>query len=142
MERKIEEKIDLYCEIYQGAYEKASKTNPDNARHMASEIFGQVARDLRSELISQLRRGENEIEEDNWKENQRGKNKNENNEKPATKKQRQALHKFGIENTPDDLTKKEASEILNKLISLSKEGNSEAINQIVEDLNADHDWGL
>lgn len=137
MEKKIEEKIDLYCGIYQTAYKKAAKVNPDSARHMASEIFGQVARDLRSELISQLRKEENNGYGENTglKGSDRG-----NDEKPATKKQRQALHKFGIENIPDDLTKKEASEILNKLISLSKEGNREAINEIVEDLNADNDW--
>lgn len=136
MEKKIEEKIDLYCGIYQQAYEKAAKVNPDSARHMASEIFEQVARDLRSELISQLRKEENNEEGGNNGQ----KVKEKDNDIPATKKQRQALHKFGIEHIPEDLTKKEASEILNKLIGLSKEGNREAINEIVKDLNADNDW--
>jgi hypothetical protein len=58
MEEKIVKRIDLFCEIYQKAYEKASKVNPDNARHMATEVFVQVARDLRSELISRLKREE------------------------------------------------------------------------------------
>ena len=133
MEEKIEDKIDLYCEIYQGAYEKASKVNPDSARYMASEIFGQVARDLRSELISQLKR----------EENGRGKgNNNGNNGRPATQKQRQALHKFGIENVPEELTSKKASVVLDMLISLSKERNSEAINKMVEELNAGKEWAI
>jgi formylmethanofuran dehydrogenase subunit B len=133
MEERIVERIDLFCEIYQKAYEKASKVNPDNARHMASEVFVQVARDLRSELISQLKREEN------------GNNQNSNNGnngRPATQKQRQALHKFGIQNIPDELTKKEASEILDMLISLSKERNSDAINKMVEELNAGKEWAI
>jgi len=134
MEQKIEEKIDLYCGIYQSAYEKAAKVNPDNARHMASEIFEQVARDLRSELISQLRKEENGRNG----ENERG----NNNDSPATKKQRQALHKFGIEKVPEDLSKERASEVLDMLISLSKERNSEAIGKIVDELNAGGDWAV
>jgi hypothetical protein len=135
MEEKIVERIDLFCEIYQKAYEKASTVNPDNARNMASEVFVQVARDLRTELISQLKREE-------YGNNQNSNNGNGNNERPATKKQRQALHKFGIGNIPDELTSKGASDILNKQICFSKEGDNEAINQIVEDLNADLGWEL
>jgi len=128
----MEEKI-VDCEIYQNAYEKASTVNPDNARNMASEVFVQVARDLRTELISRLKREEYGREKGN---------NNGNNGRQATQKQRQALHKFGIQNVPDELTSKGASDILNKLISFSKEGDNEAINQIVEDLNADLGWEL
>ena len=109
--------------------------NPDNARHMASEVFVPVARDLRSELISQLKREE-------YGNNQNNNNGNGNNGRPATKKQRQALHKFGIENVPEELTSKEASDILDMLISLSKERNSEAINKMVEELNAGKRWAI
>jgi hypothetical protein len=135
MEERIVKRIDLFCEIYQKAYEKASTVNPDNARHMASEVFIQVARDLRSELISQLKREENGINGENS-------NGRRNNDASATQKQRQALHKFGVENIPDELTKKEASDILDMLISLSKERNSEAINKMVEELNAGKDWAI
>ena len=135
MEEKIVERIDLFCEIYQKAYEKASTINPDNARHMASEVFVQVARDLRSELISRLKREE-------YGNNQNSNNGNGNNGRPATKKQRQALHKFGIENVPEELTSKEASRILDMLISLSKERNSDAINKMVEKLNAGKEWTI
>jgi formylmethanofuran dehydrogenase subunit B len=133
MEEKIVERIDLFCEIYQKAYEKASTINPDNARHMASEVFVQVARDLRTERISQLKREEN------------GNNQNSNNGnngRPATQKQRQALHKFGIQNVPKELTSKEASGVLDMLISLSKERNSDAINKMVEELNAGKEWAI
>jgi hypothetical protein len=116
MEEKIVKRIDLFCEIYQKAYEKASKVNPDNARHMATEVFVQVARDLRSELISRLKREE-------YGRGKGNNNGNGNNGRPATKNQRQALHKFGIQNVPEELTKKEASDML---ITLSKERNSVA----------------
>ena len=102
---------------------------------MASEVFVQVARDLRSELISQLKREE-------YGNNQNNNNGNGNNGRPATQKQLQAFHKFGIENIPDELTKKEASEILHMLISLSKARNSEAINKMVEELNAGKEWAI
>jgi hypothetical protein len=138
---EIEERINLYSEIYHKAYEQASKVHPDNARYIASEIFREVARDLRSELISKLQREnsrENKVKEAG--ENKAGNNQRdkptEENDTPATEKQRHALHKFGLENVPENMTKKEASEILNSLISLSKEGDREAINEIVEELNA------
>jgi len=133
MEEKIVERIDLFCEIYQKAYEKASTINPDNARDMASEVFVQVARDLRTERISQLKR------EEYGKGNG---NNNGNNGRPATQKQRQALHKFGIQTVPDELTSKEASGVLDMLISLSKERNSDAINKMVEELNAGKEWAI
>jgi hypothetical protein len=133
MEEKIVERIDLFCEIFQKAYEKASTVNPDNARHMASEVFVQVARDLRTERISQLKREE-------YGNNQNS--NNGNNGRPATQKQRQALHKFGIQNVPEELTSKEASGILEMLISLSKERNSDAINKMVEELNAGKEWAI
>ena len=107
--------------------------NPDNARHMASEVFIQVVRDLRSELISRLKREEYGREKENH---------NGNNGRPATKNQRQALHRFGIQNVPEELTSKEASGVLDMLISLSKERNSEAINKMVEELNAGKEWAI
>lgn len=135
MEHKIEEKIELYCGVYQTAYEKAAKVNPDNARHMASEIFEQIARDLRSELISQLRKEENG-------KNGRSNGQGNDNDSLATKKQRQTLHKFGIKAVPEDLTKERASEVLDMLIGLSKERNNQAIGKIVQDLNAGGEWAI
>ncbi len=150
MEKKIEERIDLYFEIYQKALEKASKANPNNARYIADEIFKEVARDLRSELISQLRNenGKNtEIktedtaeQRENGKVNGNGKRSREENGKPATENQRYALHKFGIENVPENLTKKVACEILNNLVCLSKERDKNGIKEIVDRLNVMDEW--
>ncbi|SNQ61199.1 hypothetical protein [Candidatus Methanoperedens nitratireducens] len=146
MEKKIEDRLELYSEIYQKAFEKALKVNPNNARYIASEIFKEIARDMRSELISKLQRengknagtkAEDLVEtEDKGKINGNGDKPKEENTDPATVKQRYALHKFGIENVPESLTKKEASEILNSLVCFSREGNREAVNEIVERLNA------
>jgi len=142
----IDERIKLYSEIYGKTYQIASKANPDNARYVASEIFKEVARDLRSELISELRK-ENEktiktedtgkangVEESNETNNQRSESK-EGNGKPATDKQRQALHKFGIERVPENLGIKEAGEILNTLICHLRERDQEAIADLVEKFN-------
>ncbi|KCZ71292.1 hypothetical protein ANME2D_02494 [Candidatus Methanoperedens nitroreducens] len=150
MEKKIEDRIELYGEIYQKAFGKALKVNPNNARYIASEIFKEIARDLRSELISKLQRenGKNteskaeniaEIREEG-KINGNGSSPKEKNARPATDKQRYALHKFGIENVPESLTKKEASEILNNLICLSRERDKKSINEMVERLNAMDEW--
>jgi len=54
----------------------------------------------------------------------------------ATKKQREALHKFGIKEIPENLTKQEALEILDRLVGFSKDGDSESIAKFVEELNA------
>ncbi len=144
MEKKIEERIDLYCEIYEKAFEKASKANPENARYIANEILEQVARDLRSELISELQRGNNGYAENKPKPDEAEKKDKDGikdqpgklNANPPTEKQIQALHKFGIKTISKNLGKKEAAEILNSLISFSREGNKEAVNQMVEELNA------
>ncbi len=150
MERKIEERIDLYFEIYQKALEKASKANPNNARYIADEIFKEIARDLRSELISQLRKENGKNTEvktegiveprENGKVNGNGDRSKEENSKPATENQRYALHKFGIENVPESLTKKVACEILNSLVCLSKQRDRGGIKEIVERLNAMDEW--
>jgi hypothetical protein len=46
------------------------------------------------------------------------------------------LHKFGIRDIPENLSKKEASEILDRLVVFSKDGDSESIAKFVEGLNA------
>ncbi|MDD2666640.1 MAG: hypothetical protein PHD13_04120 [Methanocellales archaeon] len=132
MEQKIGEKIDLYCEIYEQAYKKVSKVSPDNAREVTGRIFGEVARDLRSELISQLRRDENN------QEGGTGSGGSKGNKKPATEKQRHALHKFGVETLPEDLSLKDASDILNELIGLAQDEDSEALNERVKELNENY----
>lgn len=144
----IDERIKLYSEIYGKTYQIASKAIPDNARYVASEIFKEIARDLRSELISELRKENgkdvaiktegtgkpNGTEESNETNNQRSESK-EGNGKPATDKQRQALHKFGIERMPENLGIKEAGEILNILICHLRERDQEAIEDVVEKFN-------
>ncbi len=145
MEKKIEDRIELYSEIYLKAFEKALKVNSNNARYIASEIFKEIARDLRSELISKLQRENGkgaEIKREDIAEtrekgkiNGNGGNPKEENTEPATEKQRHALHKFGLKNMPEYLTKKAASEILGILVHHSKEGDAEAIVSIVGKFN-------
>ncbi len=139
MEKKIEDRIELYIEIYLKAFEKALKVNSNNARYIASEIFKEIARDLRSELISKLQRENGKTagtKTENTEEIHPSDPKEENTE-PATEKQRHALHKFGLKNIPEYLTKKAASEILGILVHHSKEGDTEAIASLVGKFNSE-----
>jgi hypothetical protein len=123
VEKKIEEKVRVYCSLYNRLYETISKVNPEHAVEISTVIFQGIAKDLRSEQIAELRiRGIS-------RENTEGGNL-------ATTKQREALHKFGIKEIPENLSKREASEILDRLVGFSKEGDSESIAKFVEELNA------
>ncbi len=142
MEQRIKDKIRLYGEIYIECLAISIKANPNNSRYMANEMFREVAKDMRSELISRLQNGlQNECLETredkvNGSTLADAMDYKEENANPATENQRYALHKFGIKNVPESLTKKEACEIINNLVCFSREGNREAVNEIVERLNA------
>jgi hypothetical protein len=116
----MEEEIELYCRIYEKIRERLSKENPQEALNVALKIFEEVARNLRAKGIE---RGK------------RTKASGESEEGSATKRQREALHRFGIKDIPEDLSKKEASEILDKLIELSRNKDSTALGKVVEELN-------
>lgn len=122
MEKNVEEKLELYSEMFNRLYEKTSKTNPEHAIEIALTILEEVAKDLRSEQIAERRTRENPDEHAGI-------------EGLATKKQREAMHKFGVKRIPDGLSKQEASEILDRLIGFSKEGDSTSIAETVEELN-------
>jgi hypothetical protein len=122
MEIKIDERIGLYCEIFHELYDRVSKLIPEHAVEIALGIFEEIAKDLRSEQIAQ------------WK-IRRKSDESTRNEELATPKQREAIHKFGIKKIPEDLSKEEASEILERLIGFSKEGDSASIDQTVDELN-------
>lgn len=126
----VEEKIDFYHRVYGQILDKVSMNWPENAIDISGSIFQEISKDLRSEMIAQLRR-ENRVN--------RGKNSNdripETENNLATKKQRQTIHKFGVKKIPEDLSKDEASDILEELIDLSKHGNNEILKDRVDDLN-------
>ena len=141
MEQRIKDKIRLYGEIYIECLALSIKANPNNSRYMANEMFREVAKDMRSELISRLQNGlQNECMEakedkTNGSTLADAMEPKEGNAKSATDKQKQALHKFGLENIPENLGIKEAGEILNILIGHSKEGDHESIASLVEKFN-------
>jgi hypothetical protein len=122
VEIKIDERIRLYCEIFNELYDMVSKVIPEHAVEIALGIFEEIAKDLRTEQIAQ------------WK-IKRKSDESAESEELATPKQREAIHKFGVKKIPENLSKEEASEILDKLIGFSKEGNSASIDQIVHELN-------
>lgn len=117
---KIEIWIDSYIKLYEMILQKVSYKWPENGLRIADKIFQEMAKDIREGWLSFP-----SLEE----------KKENKNDEPATEKQRMALHKFGIENIPDSLTKKEAFEILEELIQLSQEGDREAIEEIVARIN-------
>jgi len=111
----IEDTIDFYYGLFKKIYDRVSDVFCD-ASDVALEIFKEVVRDLREN--QSLGKVVENAEED-----------------LATKKQREAIHKFGVKYIPEDLSKEEASEILEKLITFSKENDSTAIAETVDELN-------
>ena len=126
MEKKFEERIEFYCQIFEQTHNRVSRTYPENAREIALKIFEEIAKDLRSEQIAESRKMENKAEQ-----------KKEGNDSLATKRQREASHKFGVKKVPENLTMEEASKILNRLINLSKYNDRTAIDRVVEEQNRD-----
>jgi hypothetical protein len=121
MEAKAEEKIEFYCGLFTRLYQTVSSMNSEHAVEISLAIFQEIAKDLRTEQIAQSRtKRRPEFAE---------------SEELATAKQREALHKFGVKQIPEDLSKEEASEALDLLISFSKAGDSESIARIVKELN-------
>ena len=128
MKEDVKERIDSYVKMYKDIWDNVSMGWSNYELEVSDRIFQEISKDLRSEMISQLRNctkreNKNEIRD------------NESDESLATVKQRQALHKFGIEKIPKDLSKDEASEILEELIDLSRHGNKQLLNEKVEELN-------
>jgi len=123
----LEEKIELYCRIYEQVYQRISNLNLENADEVSLRIFMELSKNLREEPTAKRGSRERQISE-------------RSDEKLATKKQREAIHKFGVQKIPKDLSKKEASEILNELIGYSKENDREAIASFVQELN--QRWNL
>jgi hypothetical protein len=122
MEAKAEEKIEFYCGLFNRLYQTISSMNSEHAVEISLVIFQEIAKDFRSEQIAELRmkrKASDTIEVEGL----------------ATVKQREALHKFGVKHVPDDLSKEEASEALDLLISFSKAGDSQSIARIVKELN-------
>ena len=117
----LEERIELYCRIYEQIYQRISKINLENSGEVALRIFTEVSKNLRRE--AEVRR-----------------KSDRNDEELATKKQREAIHKFGVQKIPKSLSKKEASEVLNELIGYSKENDRDAISRFVQELN--QRWNL
>jgi hypothetical protein len=118
------EKVDFYCDLFKAVYERVSNVCPEGARDVALKIIEEIAKDIRSEQARQLK-AETKVEEGSV-----------TSDELATKKQREALHKFGIKDIPENLSKKEASEILDRLVGFSKDGDSQSIAKFVEELNA------
>ena len=117
----VERWIDSYTKLYEMILQKVNQKWPENSLRITDKIFQEMAKDIREGWLSLPSLGKN--------------NEGRKNDEPATEKQRMALHKFGIENIPDSLTKKEAFEILEELITLSQEGDREAIEEIVARIN-------
>jgi signal recognition particle GTPase len=115
-----ENKVNFYCDLFKAVYERVSKVCPEGAREVALKIIEEIAKGIRSEQARQSKVEESSVASDEL----------------ATKKQREALHKFGIKDIPENLSKKDASEILDRLVGFSRDGDSQSIAKLVEELNA------
>ena len=118
MEEALKAKIGLYCQIYEEAHKRVSGLNFENAGEIAGKIFEQIAKDLRRQKFQP-------------------KERNKQNQRLATEKQKEALHKFGVKKIPENLSMREASKVLNRLISLSKENDRASLDRAVGELNKD-----
>jgi hypothetical protein len=115
MEKELEARVGLYCQVYGEIHRKISELNLENTAEIAEKIFEEVAKDLRKQSFQpKERKGQ-----------------------PATEKQKEALHKFGVKKIPENLSMREASKVLNRLISLSKESDRTTLDRAVEELNRD-----
>ncbi|MCD6549931.1 hypothetical protein J7K24_00020 [bacterium] len=127
MDEEIEERIDSYLEMYGRILYKVSGKWPEHGIDIAGRVFEEISKDLRSEMIVEMRRRDYQV------------NRDERNCKIdgvlATRKQRETLHRFGVKNIPDDLSLEEASDILEELIDLSRHGNKDLLLREIEVLN-------
>lgn len=123
LNEKIEIWIDCYIKLYEMILKKVNQKWPENSLRITDKIFQEMGKDIREGWLSfpSLERNKEE--------------KGDKKDEPATKKQRNALYKFGIENIPESLTKKEAHEILEELIDLSRHGNMELLKEKIEEIN-------
>jgi hypothetical protein len=117
------EEVDFYCELFKAVYERVLKVCPEDARDVALKMVEEITKDLRSRQPYQSK-VEAKVEENQT-----------SSEELATKKQREAIHKFGVKDIPKNLLKREASEILDRLVGFSKDGDSESLAKFVEELN-------
>ena len=116
--KNLEARIGLYCQIYEEVHKRVSGLNFENAGEIAGKIFEQIAKDLRRQKFQP-------------------KERNKQNQRLATEKQKEALHKFGVKKIPENLSMREASKVLNRLISLSKENDRASLDRAVGELNKD-----
>ncbi|MEM3573306.1 MAG: hypothetical protein QXJ62_03635 [Nitrososphaeria archaeon] len=94
----LDERIDFYCRLYEKVYKKVLERNSGDVLAVGLKVFEEVAKDLRSGVS----------------------HKELKQKRLASERQREALHKFGVKKIPENLSAKEASEILGKLIGFSK----------------------
>ncbi|MGQ9469712.1 MAG: hypothetical protein ACUVTD_07855 [Nitrososphaerales archaeon] len=115
-----EEKLREYAELYVKAYcylkDRLQNASDEALQYGAGVILTEVLRYMKpSEKVRREVYKSKGIDEE-----------------LATKKQRYALHKFGLSYIPKSLTKREASEILSRLISAGQ-GEVNAIIREVEE---------
>lgn len=142
---KLEAKIKLYAEIYTKCYALATQINTSNARYIANELFRETAKDTRTELISRLQLGTNEDKEVSGNKPFLSVNiapefktlhdMEEKGAEPPTDNQKRALHRFGIKEVPEYITKQVASDVLGQLTEYAQDRNQCAIEEMVERIN-------
>jgi len=106
MDEEVEERIDSYLEMYGRILYKVSGKWPEHGIDIAGRVFEEISKDLRSEMIAEMRRRDYQV------------NRGERNCKIdgvlATRKQKETLHRFGVKNIRNkDLLLREI-EVLNE----------------------------
>ena len=138
-----EEKVKMYADLYAKAYTQLKEDLLDKGADYEAIQFGagavlhEVAKDLRTEMIDEMKtKRMDQYRRDKMDAYQnRGVAGNGNGVEAAlaTNRQRNALHKFGVDYLPGDITKHEASDMLAQLTStLDQNGD---VSAIVEQFN-------
>ena len=108
-EEKLKEYAGLYAKAYTYLKDMLGEVADEEAIHYgASAVLAEVVSYLKSERVEVKSKDE-----------------------LATRKQKHALYSFGLSYVPENLTKKEASEILSRLTS----ANREEVSRIIKELN-------
>ena len=109
--RDIRDYVLLYKQIIETVREEFPESFDGDIRKMvAQDVFFVYNKDKRTWSINHKSQSQNQQDGANCGEEQ-------DEVKLASQKQRQALHKFGIQNLPEDLSAKDAHDFMERLIA-------------------------
>ncbi len=125
--RDIRDYVLLYKQIIETVREEFPESFDGDIRKMvAQDVFFVYNKDKRTWSINNKSQSQNQQDGANCGEEQ-------DEVKLASQKQRQALHKFGIQNLPEDLSAKDAHDFMERLIAAANFDKENGVKRDDED---------